>query len=556
VRARGDAVSGVRLAVWVGRVPLIVTALIAGVVLASHLASVHQCDLPQFGDTGAEYIEHQARQDALERVSGVGWLSQILLLPHHLSQLDGEYPALHHLLAACWGSLFGKGVAASVHLNLVFLAMLAVATAVVAHRIATVWTPEGTGRQPWTVALALVSLLACPAIFATARRYYYDLPMAAWCTVALAAVLLIPRSRGAGAVAAIAAACALMTKWTAGFYVVSVWGLGLAQLLWPTWKGERARPALQLLLAGGLALMLCLPAILQSAAGTSAVSSAAEMVGVQWEAGEKIHGSLDHVVAQGARSDRLGLGSAEGRREFVSRLRFYSVGLFRSSVGPLLVLALVVCAGAGRRGWRALAVSAAMAVIPLLLLVAWVGIRDERFLVPMLPWFAAALGAAWSTCRTQAVRVGTLVAVALVAVLQVTAVDGRLPLPDAFIPRSPTEQRGWNRAGEIPCSPHEEIETFARAACGPAQRGGMVWIEGPVAVHHGLQLYLDRQCPRGAVLRGATVPATPRDAVEPGTPLSVITARDLPDPWPTAHRDIELNMRGAVRVYLVTLESP
>ena len=495
--------SGDRLAAWIQRLPLGVIAAILAVLLASHVVAVHQCPVPQFGDTGAEYIEHQARQTALDRVAGIGWMRQILLLPHHLAQLDGEYPALHHLLAACWGSLFGRGVPASVHLNLVFLVLLACATAVVAHRIATVWTPQGTGRQPWTVALAVVSLLSCPAIFATARRYYYDLPMTAWCTVALAAVLLIQRSTVAAAIAALAAACALMTKWTAGFYLVPIWGLGLAQLLRPSLKGERARPLTQLLMAGALALLLCVPVILQSNAGTSVVASVAQKVGVPWQPGEQIHGSLDHVLTQGARTERLGLGSARGRRESVSRLRFYADGLCRSSVGPLLVIALLVCAGAGFRGWRALAVGAAMAAFPLLLLAAWVSVRDERFLVPMLPWFAAALGAAWSTCRPVGLRVGTLAAVAVVATLQIASVDGRLPLPGAFAPRSPTEQRGWNRAGEIPCSPHAEIDTFARVACTSAHKGGMVWIEGELAVHHGLQLYLSRQCPQGTVLGGS-----------------------------------------------------
>ena len=51
------------------------------------------------------------------------------------------------------------------------------------------------------------------------------------------------------------------------------------------------------------------------------------------------------------------------------------------------------------------------------------------------------------------------------------------------------------------------------------------------------------------------MPATPLDAVEPGIPLSVITTRGLPEPWPAAHRALELNMRGLVRVYLVTIES-
>ena len=172
--------------------PWIVVAIIAVIVVGSHVLAVHRCTLPVYGYGGAEYIEHETRAQVAAKLDEIPLPLIPLSLPRLLQSTDAAYPAGLHVSAALWSSLFGGGIPSAIHLNLLFLLVLAVGVASATRNLPTV-----VGRDPgsgWASALAAATLLLTPTFFGSARRYYYDLPMAAWTTLAFAALCRFPLS--------------------------------------------------------------------------------------------------------------------------------------------------------------------------------------------------------------------------------------------------------------------------------------------------------------------------------------------------------------------------
>ena len=521
--------------------PLVVVALVAFAVGAHHFVAVHQCALAEYGNNGAEYLEHEVRSRALDHTAKQWLVAQPLLLPVNLVRLDHEYPALLHLIAAMWARVFGKGIPAAVHLNVVFMALLAASVALASQQLARRLVRVPGDRLAWVAAFAGSSVLLLPAVFATARRYYYDLPMTAWCAAALAALLYLPRSRWAVAAAAAASAAALLTKWTAGFFLLPLWIGAAAQVLEFDEPRGRRKLLLRWLGAGSLTLLLCLPVLCRAGPVASALGSVAGVVGLDVPAPSSLS-SVDMALGHGADARKLDPSSHAERSEIGERARYHADGLLRSSIGVALTLALALCLIVGFAGWRMVLIGAVACGFPLLVHVAIVDVRDERLLVAMLPWIVLTCTVAWGTCPWGVARVGTLALVLVAGVTQLAAVDGWLTLPSTLL-RSPTEQRGWNMVGERPCSASESIESMARTACEMGRRGGAVTVDPEVWGHLGFGWHLGRLCPAGI---GLEVPELSRDS-------AVLTTRSLTSPWPppSARVDVQLVERRTVYLYEV-----
>ncbi len=482
-----------KLRAWWTTLPRGPLGLVAGCavfVVAAHLLAVRHCPLPEYGMVGAEYIEHHARDRALEHTADQPLLTQAVMVPLNLRALDDEYPALLHVVAAAWARLAGEGVASSIHLNLLFLALLAGATAFAARELAVLTGRVDEVQLPWVQAFAAVAVLLLPVVFATARRYYYDLPMTAWCALVLAALLVTPRWWLAAVVAGVASAAAVCTKWTAGFFLAPVWVVCALQLLSvPRWR-ERWVPLARFAVGGALCVGLCVPLLMQAA-------------------GAEQYGSLDFARG-GASANRLSLLAPDDLAELAQRLRFTLGGVVTSSVGPLLALLMTAIVVLGLRAWKLLAVLAALCVLPVLVMTMSVDepITQPR-LLPLMPWIVAAAAVAWGAGVWPQGRTALLVGLLLVGAAQVGAVGGWWSMPGRLAPQSPFQQRGWSAVGETACSPHEDVERLVTVACDVVEQGGVLFADNPVATHHGFRWQLRKRCPAEVVDGLGSVPGVP-----------------------------------------------
>ena len=531
------------------RVLAALTAAMVLVVALSHFVAVQRCPLQQYGVLGAEYTEHAVLAGVAQRSQTISLVEQILLLPLHLAHQDGEYPALLHVLASWWGRVFGDGLRGASHLDLLFVPLLVAATALFARDLAR-WNRADEARA--AIYLAVCGLLLCPAIFATARRYYYDLPATAWCMVTLVAVVRSPRSAAATAVVALATAAALLTKWTSGIYLLPIWAFGIVQVCLPGRERGRLRPLIRLALAGVVAFGLCLPSVLVSRTGRD-VAASLHLAQVHEDEGDGGgRGSLDHIFSQAADGEKMAGGQGLLQRPDRLTLRFYRKGLVEVCVGALLLASLVLAAGVGFRGWRSLGTGALLCVVPLIIVAGSVDIWDERFLLPMLPWIVAAVAAAWTTCAWPWVKVGTLGVVVLAGLLQLGSVDGHLSLPESLAPRAPMGERGWSVARHVRCSPDAALEQLVRAACEAQQQGGEIWVQETVAAHDGWQYHARRSClDLESILEfgGGGPPAKPHRA-----PLAVVTSGRLDASWPAPVDSAEVMLHETATAYLFWIE--
>jgi hypothetical protein len=514
----------VKVRAWwtlVPRGPLAVAAGCAALVLAAHVVAVRQCPLPEYGMVGAEYIEHHARGRAIEYTADQSLLTQVVMVPLNLRAMDDEYPALLHLVASMWARVAGQGISASIHLNTLFVLLLAAATAFAARQLAVLTGRVDQAQLPWVAALAASAVLLLPVVFATARRYYYDLPMTAWCALALAALLVTPRWWLAAVVAGMASAAAVSTKWTAGFFLAPVWvACALPLLSVPRWQ-DRWVPLIRFGVGGLLCLLLCLPLLLHAA-------------------GAERFGSLDFAVG-GASANRLSLFAADDRVELLQRLRFTVGGLVTSSVGPLLAMVFAAIVALGVRVWKLLIVVVALCALPILAMTMSVDepITQPR-LLPMMPWIVAAVAVAWGAGAWPRGRWLALAAVVGIGAIQVGAVGGWWPLPGQLGPRSPFQQRGWSAVGERTCSPHAEVERLSVAACDVARQGGAVHAEAGVATHHGFRWQLREHCPADVVDDLGLVPAAPDRR-----PAAALTTREPGPAWGEPSDGVVVQMEEA-----------
>jgi 4-amino-4-deoxy-L-arabinose transferase-like glycosyltransferase len=395
---------------------------------ALHVVSALRRPLPRYGGSdGAEYIEHLRRIEVFDalRAEAGGWRSAMELL-------DGvEFPPLMVLLQAPLDQLFGPSPSVAVLSNLAWIALLAAG----AWGIGRVLADRGTAL--WG-ALILVLL---PAVWGIARTWYYDLPMAAWTSVALAAWLAAihqPRGRralGFVLLGALAAAAAVLTKWEGVLYLGT--GLG-AVLLVAALRGSAGRRGALLVL------------------GSAALAAAPIWLHVRlWPRAFGFRFGQFWTVNGLESADRplLGLGGVAWQRLLTlpgHDPTFYPEWLVATSLGPLAALAALVALLLLRRWPWPLAVFA----------LAWLGatwavlalgfdIREVRFLHPVLPGLALGMAAALAGLPRRAPRAGLLALVALLAIQLIGSEleprDGGWPL----LPEDTEPQNGWRRTRAV-----------------------------------------------------------------------------------------------------------
>ncbi len=522
--------------------PWIVVAIIAVIVVGSHVLAVHRCTLPVYGYGGAEYIEHETRAQVAAKMAEIPLPLVPLSLPGLFQSTDAAYPSGLPICAAVWGAIFGGGILSAVHLNLLFLVLLALGVASATRNLPTV-----VGRDPsswWASALAAASLLLTPTFFGSARRYYYDLPMAAWITLAFAALCRFPLSPMAIAVGTVASALALLTKWNAGFSLAPLWLLAAIVTARDPMARRRWRTIRHLAAGAVMVVVLCSPVLVNSTMVRSVLVPAVEGVGLEagWLKAPQassfdISFGQSHAPTPGGR----GLDASA----VLSRVQFYGARLVKSVLGPLVAVALLAVVAVGWRAWREPILAAALCAPTLLVLASpAVTILDERFIQPCIPMLLAGCWIMWDSSRWRtppAIAAGVLV---LAGVVQLAAWDGHLPLGPAWTGQSSEANRGWSRLADTECSPHDSYESLAAAACESSWNGGGVLVARTACHHMGIRWMLDKACPEVGYRCLPDEEAAERAAAaasEPGRrhPASIVVPVDLAQAgWPAPIHEI------------------
>ena len=287
---------------------------------------------------------------------------RIATTPWVLWQSTGHQAPLLPLATGLLHDVIGRTLYTSYLTNLVFLAVLLVATYALARRFTTGW---------WSL-LAMSVVATTPGIVDYTRHYHFAIPAAATFTAALVALLRSERlthrwwAVGFGvALAGVLLARTVMLAFAPGLVVAAVWAI-LAGA-----TADRGRAF------RNLALALLIAAI---GAGSWYVFSAPDV----W----------DYLTGYGYGTESTGYGAAS-----MTSLRFwFSDPVAVVSDGFYLPLALVLAAGAavglatgprGPGGWRArLQGEAVLVAVPLLLgFVALLTSRNAGtgFVLPLLP---------------------------------------------------------------------------------------------------------------------------------------------------------------------------
>ncbi|MFM7204204.1 MAG: hypothetical protein ACKO6N_25770 [Myxococcota bacterium] len=363
---------GMALLVWMGSV---------WVGAQGFFEALQQVPLDAYGLGGGEVLPHLQRLYAERHVAQGGGFYELL------GALDGQYPALLHLLAVFWRRWLGGGLEdfpliAGLNLLLLPLGALSVGHALV-RSMPVILGARGQGqgargeavqgeeaRPAWQKLWVAAWVLLLPGLIFPARRYYYDLPM----TVGILGVggLLLGSwysTRGARWIQVLAAAVltgvTLLIKWAAVLYLLPIWGVGLTGW-W--WGGPRTRArALEALMQGGISLGLLL-------------------VGL-WPLLTKPDGSFQFMRGVG--------GPQEGLLSQPLAALQYQLGTsWDAGLGPLgsvlVLLSLALGLQQRRRWpvlWRLSGVLLALTLPPLLYIVLFVREWDGRYLMPLLPWW-------------------------------------------------------------------------------------------------------------------------------------------------------------------------
>lgn len=351
-------------------------------VLGLHFQAVHHCPLDAYGLDGGEALPHLQRLYADRMLESQGWLATLLHPLDTLAALDGQYPALLHLQAALWRQAGGADLdnfAWIAHLNLLFLALLAISVATLARALLPAHVSSAVRRETSLWSATLVLLL--PGLLFPARRHYYDLPMTAW-ILATAAFLLGGRGLGSlprALIAGLMTVMALWTKWAAALYLAPAWGVAITLWTWRAWQQSSATlprfTPLRPLLNAGIALTLVAACTLPLAL--------------------KPDGSFQF-------QRRVGLEQAPLQHDMVGAARFYLDALVSMGSGPVLMAAAVlllvsallasVWSGEHRSSgvWRVhsqlFIITAFLGIFPVLYLMVGVRVWDGRYLQPLLPW--------------------------------------------------------------------------------------------------------------------------------------------------------------------------
>jgi hypothetical protein len=346
-------------------------------IVAAAVVRLRQDDgLQQFASAG-QYLEHATRLTVWREWRDhdeLGWLDR-------LQATDGSYPPVAHLAALLAEPILGADAAGVERIGILWLFVVGIA----ALGLLRAW--GGRGRA---LGLAFGLTVLLPAVHATATRYGTELPMVAllygsWALLASGHAIL----------AAVVASLACLTKWTAVPFVLLAFAA-------EAWRSRRVgRP----ILAAVLGFALLLPWLDFGARMGSLGGAGAEMLAQLGDVDEA-HDALWPASAMAmAGVGRLGfLLSGEGLR----RATWVPLAFVTSLLGPAALLALVVPALSWRR--RPAAQAEASARVPaesdsrgpafpvgatllfalgsITFLLLCIPVRDERFLLPLLPLLA------------------------------------------------------------------------------------------------------------------------------------------------------------------------
>lgn len=463
--------------------------------------------LVRYGFSGAEYLELLQLGYARALLRGdAGW-AMVGRITDYLVLLDGEYPPGLHILAAGWervtGALGrGEPLLFARELNIAWSLVLALATASLTRRLTEVRseTPPPLSTLGFLPGLlAGTGVLLAPGILGAGHRYYYDLPMTAMSTLALAA--LCSSSRLAGLWAGGATGLALLLKWQSGLYLLPAWASSLLLTGMSRSLGKGARVTAQLL--GALAC-LCLISPLVRRGDWSALSEGR----VPWST-----------------ETSLGMAAVQARAVQARSVDWNLVTVCQALLGPLGLIgwgSLMLCGlGSGGTAGAARLHRFTLAVLSGTLLgaAAWLGLGgarlpDERYCLPLVP-LAAALVTAWSLrgfgggdarvraagkgvhlLRWVAVRLGVVGALCA-WVVQILEFEGLVGLPVPLRSSPSFELRGWSPLGAAPNACPDAYLLAVGAVCdGYAQRGRVALTSDPeLDALHAWRWALLKECP-------------------------------------------------------------
>lgn len=366
-----------------------------GFVSAVVLARLPRQPLANYGNNGAEWIEHADRLALGHALRA--WFSEPYSLFELLRVLDGSFPPLLHLVSL---PVPGGSVQSIVWTGVLWAGLLSAAVGVVASRLAD--------RRTGVWAAAATALL--PAVHGSAARYYYDLPLTALCWVATAALVCTwdrPLKSAWRWPAALAfAAC--LTKWTAVPF--------LGVLLIAAWMTLRSRPRLTVLATTLLVwALLCVTylgvlgednSLAFMAAESGVVHSETDAAGNEVEGVGPVRAALRRIV--------------DAEEPLWMRVVYYGAGWTLSTMSPLLAGALVLLLGvAAVRRTKGALFAGLVAAGHLGFLLLFVQPIDDRFLVTLTP--ALVIGAVTGLLALP--RLAVPVGVALASIAALVAVD-------------------------------------------------------------------------------------------------------------------------------------
>lgn len=444
---------------WWSRWWILWLVLLLGVLQALRVRRAELEPLLQYGVSGAEYLELIQLEHARALVAGDEGVWRLARAPDYLRLLDGEYPAGLHLLSVYWEGWVSRGAAAELFpraLTLLWLVGLVVGVLGLIARLRPRSSAENeAGRAHGLTGLLLVTgILLSPAVLGSAHRYYYDLPMTALCTLALAS--LVGTQWKDGVLAGVFTGLALLVKWQSALYLAPAWGVGVGL-------------GLVHVRAGGWRLLLSrLAGVLTTLVWVS------PLVFVPQALNRFLAGQLPW-----SNETSLGMAIMQATGATPERGPGWMLSMWKAMVGPLgglgwllLLLGLWMSCGTGfsllRKGhWRihgAVWILLATCFLPLTWLLLRVRVADERFLLPIFP--AILVAAVLGVCaggRSQSVqsdppgmsrfrrkeRWWGLLLVGLWSV-QALTFEGLLDLPPALHARASTAHRGWSPLGGAP----------------------------------------------------------------------------------------------------------
>jgi hypothetical protein len=409
-----------------------------------------------YGDGAAQYIEHSARLEIQQALSGhQGNLLSSLQLADET--LVSHPPGLHlATIAAVLGAV--TSAEASLWTAPLWLLLLALALAWVARQL--------SGNSGRAASAAFIGTLLLPAAHGAATRVHYDLPMTALLWGCVATLIWAVRSRPVvgGIATGLLFILATQIKWTAApfavFMLCGAWLSALRPKSSASMRRAQVAAFISAAVGGGVVLAYLSTKPTSFAAGSLA---------------------LEGTLAAG------------------QSLPWYLLSLVTSvysPIGSLLLAPLLFLWAKSDR--RAAALISCTVVGHLAFLVPFVTRPDERFLLTLAPALVLAAALAWSNLNPQLRRRGAATILVLLGVvaLEFHLVPGSLGLQQGeLLPRHAStpalgsrgpfladsfERRGWSSRTSTPPdhSDLREVLWSALEACNPME---LAVEEGPSA---------------------------------------------------------------------------